>query len=430
MRKYLIVHLTMELLFIYQLLAFYTLAELNALPSVVPFLILASSGALLYFVLGKWDNEKMPYIFSGISLVGLFLLGTILNYSPYIAFALSIVLSFRLFSSLQSLDDDKDGPILVLTTFVALVQYIAFASFEYSDWFVLFIFAQFFLIIIKKMIQHLAVHANKKSATWQLSTILTLITASILSLAFLPLLRYIFQKILIFGGWVVFSFIYPVLEWVSSKLSFENVSEEVEKKDEEELPPVTDSEENVEVPNDVVPPESLDFLNAEFFLIIFVIMALISFVLYVVFKGKDSMIGNVLTGYLTKSEALHENEKKPLFRSNHLKPPTNKTRRLLFFFERKLYKTIARRTYAKTVEEWFNELEGPPESKELVVKLYQKVRYGNQDLTEDEFLVFKKSIKLLQKEKYEKRKGEKKKEKLDLRSKRKAVNEKHLWRNT
>ncbi|OZM57567.1 hypothetical protein CIB95_04130 [Lottiidibacillus patelloidae] len=429
MKKYAFVHFTMEFLFIYQLLAFYTLAEKNALPEVFPFFLVALSGTIIYFVLHKWDHEYMPYVFSAVSLIGLILVALIVGYPFPIGAALALVISFRLFSSLQSLDDDKDGPLLVLTTIVALGQYFIFASYLYSDWFVLFIFVQFLLIVVKKMIQHLQVHANKKASSWQLTILLTLIGTSILAVAFLPAFRYIIHKILIFGGWLFFSVLYPILMWLYSLIPLKDEEKIEEEKDESNVPPDSMQDDNVDLPSTDVDPVISNF-DPQYILYVLIGAALLTFILYVIYKGKNGMLPATLSGFFTREEFVNEKDQKPLFRSNNSKPPVNKTRRLFFNFEKKLMQTVMARTPSKTIEEWFGHLEGADEHKAIVMRLYQKVRYGNEDLSDAEFAQYKQSFKQLQKVKYEKHKADKLKDKLSLRAKRKEVNDKHYWRNS
>jgi hypothetical protein len=429
MKKFAIVHFTMEFLFIYQLLAFYTLAEKNALPEVLPFFTLALTGTIIYFALHKWEHENMPYVFSAVSLIGLIIMSIIVGYPFQIGAALALLISFRLFSSLQSLDDDKDGHLLVLTTIVALGQYFIFASYIYSDWFVLFIFAQFLLIVLKKMIQHLQVHANKKASSWQLTILLTLIGASILSVALLPAFRYMFHKILIFGGWLLFSVLYPILMWLYSLIPLESAERQEEEVDEATIPPESMQDGDTYLPNDGMDIVRPDFFSPEYILYGLIGMALVTFILYVIYKGKDSMLQATMSGFFTKEELFNKEDQKPLFRSNNIKAPVNKTRKLFFNFEKKLMKTVMARTPAKTIEEWFGQLQGADEHKEIVMRLYQKVRYGNEELSDAEFAQYKQSFKQLQKEKYEKKKADKQKEKFSIRAKRREVNDKHYWRN-
>jgi hypothetical protein len=429
MNKHVAIHYLMEFLFIYQLLAFFTLAVHDALPTVFPFVLLSLSGIALSLLMKQWNNDKMPIIFSVVSLFMLSIIGVALGYLTFLAVALSIAMSFRLFSSLQSLDDDKDGLILILTSIGAIMQYWIFSNYEYYQWLVLFILAQFILIILKKMFSQVDANATKTSNR-RITILFSLLGVSFIAVLFLPIIRFLVHKVFIGGGLIVFSVFYPIITWVSSLLPESQVQEEEVVEEEEEsplLPPTNDEEEEYSRLEElIVEPNPIDF-NPETMIILLLGLALVLFALYVFFKEKGSILPNKMKGYFVKSEIMDEQERKPLFYSHKVKAPSNKVRKLFFQFEKKLRKTEMARDANQTVDEWLHQLKGEDFQKKAVSSLYQKVRYGEAELTEAEVTEFKESLNELQQVKYKKKKVLREKQE-SLREKTREIKDRHFWR--
>lgn len=75
----------------------------------------------------------------------------------------------------------------------------------------------------------------------------------------------------------------------------------------------------------------------------------------------------------------------------------NPVRRSLLGLEKSLAKTGFGRRYDQTIEDWLSTLQTDVIAKEIVIQKYEKVRYGDMELSKEELSAYKKAIALLKK---------------------------------
>jgi hypothetical protein len=143
-----------------------------------------------------------------------------------------------------------------------------------------------------------------------------------------------------------------------------------------------------------VPPESrqTSFLQMEpsnifLWIILGTAIIVLGVALFYMLKKKipiSSMKRNEKVRYNTKVTKGQKDKKKGKAKINSYHAPSNEIRLLVFKFEKWALKNDVGRKHYETIEEWFNRFDIDPS----YLELYQKVRYGEKDLSSEEIRTF------------------------------------------
>lgn len=376
---------------------------------------------LLFVPLLHLDEATVPlfpYIITSSAITILFALYTHLStrFSPYV---LSAPIIFSLFYYIQ-----LPFYVIIFLTLFSIQRYIKIRSTKnkarenfYLRWalifsivaalimdhiqLVLYILILFLVVMIGYMVRHFTViEQNESKNRYQLFLIYVIIGLMIISMAtyyMLPIVRkllsmlwFLFVNVFIYTG----SKVIQLLEWLQVF--------ELEGKGEQH---VQEGLGNVDQ-SQLTEPDQIDSVIFEWIVRIIIILLMIigvSFILwkaYQLLRNRFSQVKGEHALTIVSYHSLNDQERSKFFARlyNRLrKRPDHPIRQLVYDIERKVSKTTLERFSYETVENWLQRLKLPGH-----LATYQKVRYGECDVTREEVKQLKSelaSIEQLLKEK-------------------------------
>ncbi|TCT15288.1 hypothetical protein EDD68_1376 [Melghiribacillus thermohalophilus] len=360
----------------------------------------------LFFLFAEKIRTYMPVMASAIFL-GLFLL-FILQYPLLLSLATSGFIGWRWVVHMMHGDLENERGLLSLTMTVAVIEYM----FTGQSLLILLGTIQFALIIFGYMLKHLTmIYRADPEKELHLSKIPLLLTGVFVVFS---VLTYVLFDPVKKGVSILVGFFLMTAGWLAEQLYALLGLDDYQK---EPSSSSTDLNIQYEEPGDPVleNPGSIDQGEASWQIIdylqiagvILMVMAIIGVFVYFyrkrmsVYMSSPEQSHSVLQRF-TPKEGQNRHHQKGLFRNRFRQKPDHPVRKWFYEFEQFTQKHGLGRRLSETIEEWFARIGFSPES----VSIYQKVRYGDQTLTEEEIEQFRDNLDSLKRQVLEQKEEE------------------------
>ncbi|MDQ0254011.1 hypothetical protein J2S74_001384 [Evansella vedderi] len=382
---------SLEALFFY-VLVFPLYAVYGSFPPVMPYIFVIITSAIVYgFLLHKTKSTST----SAIGLPIVLIVGGIGDFNLLMAAFLAVMTFWRAVVHFEEYDRTNEFPVFLMTLGAGIIYFFWFSDFDGRQMLLFLIFAHFLLAMGLKTLS-MTLHSNvseeqkKSHLKWILGALLTVSSFSLVLSLIFPYLQWFFIQLarLVFytAGLIVSPIIYLIRLPRSDGPGYGDSSLSLEGEDERR-----DAFETLEMGE--------SFLSFEqFFWIISSILLLL--VVYLIIKR----VRNVETKQIEFTE-IREAELSSLKKTGSFwssfrqgRVPKNEIRREFYHFQESLVKSEWARNGNETVEDWVMRLPISNSLKETVIKNYQKVRYGNIEVSKEQQKEFKEAIKQAKKE--------------------------------
>ncbi len=127
-------------------------------------------------------------------------------------------------------------------------------------------------------------------------------------------------------------------------------------------------------------------------MLILLSLILVAWLGYKFYKNKIKLMNYSAVTATMESGKIGEAEHSAHVRFKRSKPPSNPIRKQLFKLEKKMGKYTFGRYAHESVSEWMERINAPKELQGKIDRIYQKVRYGEQDVLNKEAEEYRKSI--------------------------------------
>lgn len=356
-------------------------------PPLLPFITMTLIGGLL---LVFWSTQKKVYQLSGVKLIlGATLLlldGWITGLQLWKALLLTIGVSFAIYLSLK--DDERTMSIFsVFLCFIGTMIYYMIAPVSEFKHFVFIIpFVQLLFLLGNRLSYQLRNEGEtRRSSFWSYNTITVLfVLVAIGAVISITLRPFILSVISTVFGAISYILGLPIY-WLTLLITFNSSEEDLasfQKAANGE--PLKDNE--IEQLSKTSPFDYEPFL----YVVIAVIIAIL-----IIWIARKKVVLSHFTPSVTST--FIERSTNELKRSTRIKrkPPENEVRRLTYQLELKAMKYGYQREKSETLLEWYKRLPGYADEHKQIVQVYEKVRYSNKSVTEEEVLHYKACLKNL-----------------------------------
>ncbi|MCF6408356.1 hypothetical protein [Pseudalkalibacillus salsuginis] len=298
---------------------------------------------------------------------------------------LGAVTAFRFTKHYTDPDLQQEFPIFVSTMIGAMSFFFLYQTND-QMFFVLWIsivqFCLFAFIRLNRMMTHQP--GNKKLVRFLVYLISSFFLLSMIIAVFLPVTKatafFILKMITIVLTGIFYYPLNAFFTWFASIIDPKAIENEGEE----------GQDDSVEVQEgDVTLTEPPDLLIN---MLILLSLILVVWLGYKFYKNKIKLMNySTITGTM-ESGKIGEAEHSTHVRFKKSKPPSNPIRKQLFKLEKKMGKYTFGRYVHESVSEWMERINAPKELQGKIDPIYQKVRYGEQNVLNKEAEEYRKSI--------------------------------------
>lgn len=366
----------------------------------VPLSILTATTLAVYLLI-RSVIKKDIFVLYFIVAVGVFFLGLALGLSLFLSFISSVLLFWRMMDALNGLTYKRLWIILIVSASASIFFAFTFGMVRPG-------FKDPFLFLVVLLIQAAAAYIlyllqNVKSfkAGTHLTVFLITVFGGIGVMA--ALLRYVgpyiaaaVRYVLLGASMALFYIIGLIFALFSALIGDTSKFKQIEKS----LTGKTNKK-GLEYSNQYYNPHQWDWLGI-------VLLIVVAIAVFYILRRRWMARKKLKPGFRQTVVAKHSAVEKGSnsFLKRRYKAPKNPVRQLLFQLQMKLRKSNDGRSGSETVEEWLERLPTGPEDKSVITNAYQKVRYGNQPISQSEVNTYNQAIKDLIKKIKEKRADE------------------------
>ncbi len=360
-------------------------------PPVLPFVTtVVTGGLIIYGFLTKM--RKVGFTFGSLPFV--FGIGILVGFHPFIALLLALAIYWRVYVSTRNDTEGNEIRIFLLTLLVGCIYYVAFQHAPYQTLVLILTTVQFFgalLVITLSNMTRSSVHTEHKKhhVRWTMIILLSVGTLALAAGVFAPL----FTKAILFltrmvtiGIGFLFSpilYLFSLMNIYDQPLEEESMDEGEKGKDEEILFHEVDVDET--------------FIGSmTFYWILSSILLIIVFIILIKKVKNETSQKMQIEAFDEQLITLQPSTSSWKNFKNHL-IPNHEVRRQFYKFESTLAKKGAGRKASQTAEDWLSSLPADSSDKETVLQTYDKVRYGNKEVSSQERAHFKKAIRNIMK---------------------------------
>ncbi|MGG1688156.1 hypothetical protein [Pseudalkalibacillus sp. NRS-1564] len=299
---------------------------------------------------------------------------------------LSIVIAWRSYINMWEIERSNDALIFFLSLIGAFLFFLFSNSSELRQVIFLLPLVQFVMLLICRAAVEVRKTGGKKQARWAISFIFILLSASSVLFSILIWVKEPIVKAISYSisglGYVIGLPIYWLTSFLEGRFT----------EDGQELLQTSSSSETQEIMNDKkILNQGMDIpIEMIFYTLLFICFVIVVIVLY---KKRLALTRFQVKSFATStSETLYSQKGKQM---KQLKPPSDQIRKQLYDLEIKAFKYRNGRQKDETLSEWLRRIPGSRENKEFIVKIYEKVRYGEKHPDHKEALLYKKHVKNL-----------------------------------
>jgi hypothetical protein len=392
---YMVYYKTIEIFLASLVIAFYFIFQGQEIPFLY-FLVLANPSTYLFIFLIHTYQEKSRLLYFVIVLPLLIVSGLLVDLPIMFVIVLSILIYWRTTVMNSNHDSVQTGPCLFLTVFLGFTVLIFAYMQHYPEQNTLLIMLTLtlaFIIIGGFLINWLSVTGNKvlkglllKNFLWILGI---MVTISLLLAALKDVFKWVVVSILKIAVFAASFFMSPLFNWAEN---YELTGElnPFSQNQNEQTPDNSENTGFIQDQSTLAAKLDMDFT----FLYIagFMILCILLFIfLYKKFQGSTEVLNSTEHGFYTTS-SFDEEEKRTSSSKNKKigEQPSYRVRKEIYRLEKLAEKLQLRRNSSETIGEWFRRV-GVNED-ELIQSVYERVRYGNQIESDEEYKLFLKNI--------------------------------------
>ncbi len=380
-----ILYYVYDMVFVYLIISFFYLYE-KTFPPILPFLTMIIGGGVMFFGFYFRNRAYISFTWMLLLIVLTTLAGVVLGFPFLYTVLLSIVIAWRSYINMWEIERSNDALIFFLSLIGALLFFLFSNSSELRQVIFLLPLMQFVMLLICRAAVEVRKTGGKKQARWAISSIFILLSASSVLFSILIWVKEPIVKAISYSisglGYVIGLPIYWLTSFLEGRFT----------EDGQELLQTSSSSETQEIMNDKkILNQGMDIpIEMIFYTLLFICFVIVAIVLY---KKRLALTRFQVKSFATStSETLYSQKGKQM---KQLKPPSNQIRKQLYDLEIKACKYRNGRQKDETLSEWLRRIPGSRENKEFIIKIYEKVRYGEKDPDHEEALLYKKHVKHL-----------------------------------
>jgi hypothetical protein len=392
---YMVYYKTIEILVASLVIAFYFIFQGQEIPFLY-FLVVAIPSTYLFIFLIHAYQEKSRLLFFIIVFPLIMVSGLLVDFPIMFVIVLSILIYWRTTVMNSDHDSMQTGPCLFLTVFLGFNLLIFAYMQDYPEQNTLLAMLTLtlaFIIIGGFLINWLSVTGNKvlkshllKNFLWILGM---MVAISLLLAALKDVFRWVVVSILKIAVFAASFFMSPLFNWAENyELTGElNPFAQIQNAQSEIEPESTSL-----IHDQSVLPSKVDMDFTYVYIAVFMILCILLFIfLYKKFQGSTEVLNSAEHGFYTTS-SFDEEEKRASSSKNKKvgEQPSYRVRKEIYRLEKLAEKLQLRRNTSETIGEWFTRV-GVKEDG-LIQSVYERVRYGNQLESDEEYKLFLKNI--------------------------------------
>lgn len=391
---YLVYYKTIEILIGCLVIAFYYIYRGQEIP-ILYYLGVANPSTYLFIFLIHKYQKKSRLLFFIIVFPLIMVSGILLNFPIMFVFVLSMLIYWRTTVMNSENDSVQTGFWWFLTVFLGFILLIFANMQDYpyqNPLMIIIILNLAFIIFGGFLINWLSVVGNTLVKRLLLRNFLSImgmmLAISLLLVTFTDVLKWFIVSILKLAVFAVSFLMSPMFKWVENFeltgevnpfAQIQNAQSQVES-------------ENASLINDQSALTSkMDFNFSYLYIAVFMILCILLFIfLYRKFQGSTEVIDSTENGFYTSS--FEEGKKGTSSSKNKIdgEQSSYRVRREIYRLEKMADKLQLRRNSFETIGEWFKRV-GVIDD-EVIQTVYERVRYGNQFESDEEYRLFLKSI--------------------------------------
>ncbi|WP_419887486.1 hypothetical protein ACN6MT_18760 [Neobacillus niacini] len=390
---YLVYYKTFEILFGSLVIAFYYLYRGQEIP-ILPYLVLTLATTYLFIFLIHTYQEKSRFLFFMIVFPLVVVGGLLLNFPILFILLLALLIYWR--TSVMNSEDGsvQTGVWLFLTVFLGFILLIIanIQGYPQNPLVIIIVLNLAFIVMGGFLINWLSVVENKQVKRRLLGNFLSimgiLMVLSLLLVALRDVLKWVVVSILklgVFAASFVFS---PIFHWVENyELTGElNPFEQIQNA---ESQVDTESTNLIHDQSSVVSKMDIHF-TYWYFAVLIILCILLFIYLYKKFQGTTEVLDTTENQYYTisfddggKGTSSSKNKRSG-------EQPSHRVRKEMYRLEKMAEKLQLGRSSSEAIGEWFTRV-GVNED-EVIQSVYERVRYGNQMESDEEYKIFLQKI--------------------------------------
>ncbi|WP_077329508.1 DUF4129 domain-containing protein [Virgibacillus siamensis] len=379
--------------FLYECFFLFTVMEIlyiiaHGLVPILPIvLVIMLNGVFFLF----FHNKKaIPLPILLMLILGSLLLGFFTGLNIYASLIWTSMVSWRSYVHFVKVDIERENQhvLFIVSLVLCLIVYFPLTDVAYNEILLMLPFIQFIFLILLKvlgMVQTQIYSNSRKYMIWAAGTVVSAVLISFLGIYLFPVFNRILVAIITGIGAAAGLLIYPV-KWLLQLLIGDDA---IELKKDDEKEKEAEKKELLEKMNEQ--GDTVSFLNYELIVLAVVVIILIVIGIYF-YKRKISIDVDDADSNPIKRQASHTKVNR---RFQRIRPPKDAIRKKLYQLQKTLAKKGFPRYEYESVEEWFRRLNFNVPDMQAVITGYQKVRYGNLELSQRERERFEKGIKQL-----------------------------------
>ncbi len=376
-----------EIMLVYLLFMYVYLFD-DAYPPIIPFTAMTLAGIGMLAIL--WSRSTKFKELSGMKLLmgmmPLIIVGWISGLPLWQSLLVTFAMSWTIYLNLKEPDRVSNISSVFLCFIGAVAYYLVAPASELKSFVYIIPSIQFLFLLCSRTSKQLRNEGpTGKSALWAVSTIMLLFVFVVSGgFMFLTLRPFILKGISTVIGGVSYVIGLPVY-WLTLLLTFNS--------GDEDLDSFRDATNGEPIKTDLIDQNhATSTFNYEPFLYLLVTVIIVILAIVIVRKRLVFSDFNPRGVTYTISEASTNGvETNTRIKS---KPPANVIRKLTYQLEIKAIKYGYQREKSETLSEWYVRLPGYSDEKNHMVSVYEKIRYANKSITEEEVLQYKACVKI------------------------------------
>ncbi|TLS36408.1 DUF4129 domain-containing protein [Pseudalkalibacillus caeni] len=384
--------------FMFVLVSFFFLFQDAITPLLAFFLEYVVGGLACFFAFSYKKDLSFGLFFPLIAFIGF--VGWLTGFSFLVATVVAVAVSWRAFINYREAKRDDLFALFAFTAIGSLVYYMIGLESYKEIMLGLVVFHLVFLLVIKSTDQYMA-RPNKKQLKWNLGLYGIILAGIGAGVLLFPVIKGLIKFVLSLVG-TVFAMVFgEPIYWLLSKIYIDydrDLFSEGKGWDVQQTPDALEAAaQGSKLPD-------LQWLIVLAVVIIAVVIWLVFFKKkldlnrFQVVSSEPALTDAAING------ALHNRV------SRKRKPPQNEARRLLFQFEKSAAKLGYGRNRDESLNEWLSRIAPDREDQRITKEGYQKVRYGGENLTSEEYQLYSRAVKRMINQIKETKKLEKRKQ--------------------
>jgi hypothetical protein len=391
---YLAYYKTIEILFGSLFIAFYYLFQGQEIPFLY-YLVVSLPSTYLFIFLIHTYREKSRLLFFIIVFPLVVVGGLWLNFSMVFVLVLSMLIYWRTTIMNSDRDSVQSGIWLFLNVFLGFILLIIANMQDYpyqNPLMIIIILNLTFIVVGGFLMNWLSVVENKQVKRLLLRNFLSIMgmmmAISLLAVTFRDVLKWLVGSILKLVVFAASFLMSPIFNWVENyELTgevnpFAQIQNALSQGDSENTSLIHDQSSQAPI---------MDFNFTYLYVAVFIILCILLFIfLYKKFQGSTEVLDSTENGFYSSSFDEVEKETRSSKNKRHGELPSYRVRKEIYRLEKMAEKVQLGRYSSETIGEWFSRV-GVKED-EFIQSVYERVRYGNQIESDEEYRLFLKRI--------------------------------------